>query len=632
VSWFVRAAKAAGTQRWLCRKDPQVSKEFTDSLEILGWDATPRDVIILSRAAMILSFLGMILAAAAGITVFGLNPVPFVIALLVVPILANHLVTEQPKIQAKLEVLKTLGEAPRTIAYLVVLLKQNPNLEEAVRFAAEYGEGRIARDLKDALWRAWSGKASSVKELLPDIAEKWGKYSVEFKRSVYMIRSSLSEKYEDRRHRTLEKALQGALEGTVSRTRSFVQSLFIPTLVLFSFGTVMPLMLISLMPILSYFGLGFVSGFELAALLAASVAAVYLYSNSILMNRPPAFSRPEIPDLESLPGPGEMMLFGHRVDAGFFLVAFALVVGMPGMVFVITQLPTVAPPQGLMGIISAVGPMSLVWGFGLGVAIVCWGMASPRAEIRERVVRIEGEVLDGVFQIANRMSEDRPPEEALEFASHSLTGTEIGRLFRDGGQLIKQRNVTLSDAFFSPSFGILRDVYSKSVRSLLFLFVSSTRKGVKAASELLLTMTGHLEDIKRTETELRDMLQKNVSMLRATVMVFAPLICGIVVTMHELIQTSLLTAQKELAGVGFETAFLGSFLTIRTAVVSVEWLTLIIGLYLVLLSIVLIRYVTIIENGPDDTEVRLALAKALPVSLTVFTLTLLLSRSLLSTV
>ena len=117
-------------------------------------------------------------------------------------------------------------------------------------------------------------------------------------------------------------------------------------------------------------------------------------------------------------------------------------------------------------------------------------------------------------------------------------------------------------------------------------------------------------------------------MLKATVIIFAPLICGIVVTLHQVIQNSLASAYLELASLGYQQGFMSEFLLMPSSTLSTEMLQLLVGLYLLALGIVLIRYTAIIESGPDEVEIKLQIAKNLPISLALFTIVLLVSRNL----
>ncbi|MBI1973718.1 hypothetical protein HYS54_02800 [Candidatus Micrarchaeota archaeon] len=625
---FVSLAQRLGNFKFLCKKEPRVSESFRDSLELLKWEVTPKQVIVFSRFATLVT--AVLLWALVTLSLF-LNffSVWWVLSAVALPILILHLTSEYPKMQAKLRIIQAMSDAPITLLFLIIPLKHNPSLEEAVRFAVEYGEGETAEDLRDALWRAWSGKSESVKEELIAIGEKWGKHSPEFKKSLYLIRSSVSEKSEERRLETLERALRSALEGMLTRTKGFIQSLFVPSLTLFSFGTVLPLMFISMLPIMAFFGLYASSHWEIALILAATLIAIFLYSNSIISKKPPTFSQPRVPELPGLPKRGEMQFFKKTVPGWMFATAFIVLVGFPGIIFMLTENPLIHIDDiGWAGLlVNQINTITLVWGVGGAIAIYCWASAKARKKVRDDIKQMDSEVLDAMYQLANRMSESRSPEDAMNYVSDSMPESRIGKIMRDAVNLVKRRNTTLDEALFNEQFGVLKDVHSKTVKSIFRLFASSIRKGIKTASEVLFVMVSHFGELRKAEEELQQMVGRSISMLRATVMFFAPVVCGIIVTLHGVIQKSIVQSQAQLSNFG-DTGLTGFFFG-NVSAITPEALQLIVGIYMLVLAVILTRYVSLVDNGPDEVAFKTNLSRVIPTALVVFTGVLLASRTLL---
>lgn len=627
---YLNLCEKFGKFNFLIKGEPKVSKEFLDSIEFLKWKVKPKEIIIAARFLALACFIVlMILSLLAFFLNFGV--LYFLIAALAFPLLLMHFFTEYPKSKAKLKALEALGKAPETLIYLIIPLKQNPNLEEAAKFAAEYGEGEIAKDLKDALWKSWSGKTSSIKEELPKLGLKWGKFSPEFKRSIYLIRSSLVEKSASRRMQILDKSLETALDGMITKTKNYVAALFFPTLLLFSFGTVLPLMFISMLPIISYFGFSFASPLELGLILGATLLAIFIYSNDIISKRPPSFSQSKVPELPELPKKNEMFLFKRRIPGYLFILVFSVVIGFPGLLYLATQSPQLTTLEGTVfeSFLANVNTLTLVWGVGLAFAIYCYCSAKPKKKLRDETKEMDAEILDGAYQLANRMAEGRPPEEALGFAADSIPDTKLGNLLEKAAKMIRRRNITLEQAFFDKKIGVMKKVYSRTVRSIIRLFVVSSKKGIKSSSEILFTVINYFSELKKAEKELADLLRKNISMLKATVIFFAPMVSGLVVTLYGIMQQAMVTAQEQLANIGVQGGFVQGFFFFGSVSLSTEILQLIVGFYMLVLGIILIRYISLIEKGPDEVEMKLNIAKSIPLSLVIFTVVLLLSRKML---
>ncbi len=610
----------------LPNKDIKYSSEFKESLEILKWDITPEEIISASRFLMIATFF-FFLVLTIFFVALGLPFIYPLVGMLAFPFLIAHLVTEYPKSLAKLEIIKALGNAPRTLAYLVILLKQNPNLEEAVRFAAEFGEGPIGEDLRRMTWDVWSGKKINVKSALPELAEKWGKYSVEFKRAIYSIISALSEKSDIRRGEILDRALRVVLDGIMYKTRNFVNSLYVPTMLLFSFGTVIPLMAISLLPVLSVFGIDIVNSWSVALFLSLTALTIYIYSNVVLNKRPATFSPVDLENVPGGPREDELQLGSTRVSTLVIISTILILLGFPGVIFLFWDWKLIYIPidSRLLNYLS----LSLVWAVGIAISVYAFGKSNYKKKLVKSVKRLESEIVEAMYSLAGRMMEGKPPEEAIYFVSKSFPGTEIGKIMDKAYNNIKKRNVTLEEAFFNPRFGALKDVHSKTVKSLIKLFVVSTKKGYKVSAQMVMVIASNFDELSKVESELKNMLAKSIAMLKMTVLFIAPVVSGVVVVLYDVLVKNLVMSQEKMRALGYVGNLFGIGMMTKPPSLSVGMLALLIGLYLVFIDVVLTRYIVIIENGPNKTLVLDSIYKVIPVSLIIFTLSIILTGSLM---
>ena len=93
----------------------------------------------------------------------------------------------------------------------------------------------------------------SVEEGLDDLAYKWGDKSDDFKHALMLIRSSLIESDAERRSELLEKASSDVLEGSKEKMDLYARELSQPTVYLYYFGILLPLLLAIILPIGSSF-------------------------------------------------------------------------------------------------------------------------------------------------------------------------------------------------------------------------------------------------------------------------------------------------------------------------------------------------------------------------------------------
>ena len=133
--------------------------------------------------------------------------------------------------------------------YMGMSMKLSPNLERAIAFAAEHGEGKIAESFRELLWNSQTGVYSNLEEGLDEMAYNWGKYSPEFKQALMTIRSSVLEPDETHRNILLDSALEDSLTSIGNKLSDRATSLKGPSMNMFYLGVLLPLILIIVLPI-----------------------------------------------------------------------------------------------------------------------------------------------------------------------------------------------------------------------------------------------------------------------------------------------------------------------------------------------------------------------------------------------
>jgi len=582
------------------------SSELKEALSFLKWKIEPEKIVYASRASMLISVL-VFLSLSTITVLFGANPTIFLIAAVVFPLLSNQLISEYPKGMAKQRALTALGTAPQIVAQLAASLKQNPNLEKAMEFVAEHGEGELAEDFKRTLWKVWTGKISSAAEALPIIAERWGKWSEGFNRAMYLVISSQHERNPKRRAFSLDRAVEAILDDILTKMREYSYGLHIPTLVLFSFGIIMPLILLSLFPLLSFFGIP-LSLEAITLFLIGSLFAVYLYSNSVLGKRPATFPMPEV---KSKVPRGYISLHGSVLPAVPFCVAAGLLISFPSIFYLITLTGAVALSGPFGDFIGFVNTMPLIWGIGVSTALYTYGSSWFKKKERERIASINAQIPDALYHIRSILSDSRPMEEALDFASRALGKSELGKKLRETVNVIRRRHITFEKAVMGED-GIAH--ISKTMNTAFSLIVASMKKGIKNASQTCDVVYRYMFKIKKIERSMTMMLERNLSMMRLTAILFAPIVCAIIIVLFQLILKSVTGAFERFQVMGFMPITPMSTPSIPTPV-----LQLILGLYTLGLNFVLIRYISMVRWGDDPVALNLEVAKSMTISLCLFT-------------
>lgn len=530
------------------------------------------------------------------------NPLLVVTFGLTISLFILYYLTEYPSILASKKRTGTLGQAPEVVAYLIIPLKQNPNLESAVEFAATYSEGELSREFKRILWENYTGKYKSIGQALPSLAGKYKNQLPGFQDALYCIRASQLEKSESRRLDYLDKALDSVLCGIRESFRQFIEYLRLPTMILFAAGAILPLVVIIMLPLASFLGADIGTPVNITLMLAFILLATFLFSQYTLTKRPAAFPIRDIPDEHpDLPKKGKMHFMGREIpvkEASLWCFFLPSLFSIPYLVGWNHWLAT------------TLNTLPLVIGFSAGLFVYLAGTSYHKKKIRDKIKKEEKQILQAAHQLGNRLLSGMAAEEALIKVAGMIEDEENGacRIMKDAVRNIRYMNANLEDAFFDEKIGALRNTYSAMITSLFQVFVNSMKKSIRSSSESLLTAANHIQEIHKVEENLKNKLSYTTSMMKVTALAITPGICGLTVYISKVFEKTT-EATENLSTMGMHMDKIPT---------SPEILQLLVGVYMILLLVVLIRFTTILERGDDRVQVDFEIAQKIPIALSIY--------------
>jgi len=518
----------------------------------------------------------------------------------IVPLLVYVYVGEYPKRRAAYMKVHSLGDVPEVISYIVMAMKLNPNIELALKFAAANSKRQLAKDVKKLMWGLQVREYDSIDDALAAFAGMWGEYSEHFKRAIYLIKSSTGEREEAMRTITLNRSLDVVLQGTKGLMQVFSGSLHSPTLILYSIFVMVPLALVAMLPAAAIVGLR-VNALELALLYDALFPmATLVYAHSILMKRPAAFTPADIPEIR-LSIPRWMwsllaMAGGIAVSALYFLV-----------------------PGGLLPISNSI---FLAWGVTAAISTYCLGVYTPYKKLRDNIKAMEAEFADSLFILGRRISEGKSPEDGFAYAAGMTSGSAVGKAYARAAFNIRCLRTTLSDAVLAPDYGAFSDVYSDRIKATISMLVESSGKSGEVAGNSVVKLADHLKELQAIEDDIRQMLSTMTSMLKTTCMVFAPFIGGITLALSQSVSDVVARTVVNLHDMPPDARqYFPMVPDFSAPLVSTGQFVLIIGLYVIMLVIILLRFVDGIEHGDDRYEFMYNVGVVLPIAMAIFTVT-----------
>jgi lysylphosphatidylglycerol synthetase-like protein (DUF2156 family) len=217
------------------------------------------------------------------------------------------------------------------------------------------------------------------------------------------------------------------------------------------------------------------------------------------------------------------------------------------------------------------------------------------------------------------MSEGRPPEEGFAYTARMVSRTTIGKAYARAAYNIRCMRSTLHDAVLDPGFGAFADVYSGRIRATVGMLVETSAMSGEIAGASIIRIADHLKELQEVEDEIRKMLYTMTSMLKMTCMVFAPFIAGVTLALSGAVASIASRMAVDLQGLPENAVPYFTFIPQFTApAVSTADFTLIVGVYVILLVIILLRFVDGIEHGDDVQEFMYSVGCTLPIAVAVF--------------
>lgn len=539
---------------WAPADDPALAR----AVAFLGWDVDAGTVAQAGDGA------GVVAAVAVAIPLVPLlgTPTLAVAAALLAGLCVSVAARYVPRGMATARRTRALGTAPELVSSAVLRMRLAPTTETAAAFAAETGDGRLARSLAAHVQRARGTGRSG----LSSFADEWATWFPALRRALTLVESAGSAQPEERQ-RALDGALDVTLEGTRETMAEFAASVQGPATALYAFGVLLPLALVALLPTAGTVGLevplaAVVVGYDLVLPAALLVASCWL-----LARRPVAFppapvrrSHPEVPD-----SPLTAAVAGLASGAGAWLVV-----------------TTVAAPWAALVATPAAG-------FGVGLMVAY----RPMTAVRDRVAAVEAGLPDALYLVGREVGRGRSVEAALDDAVE-LLDSATGEVFADAVRQQRQVRAGVRESFLG-DHGALATVPSERARSTAELLAVAASEG-QPAGPAVVAMADHLDDLQGVERTIRRDLERVTSTLANTAAVFGPLVGGATITLAEQMSTD------------------GPL----TAAVSPASLGLAVGAYVMALAAILTALATGLERGLDRSLVGYRVGRALSVAAVVF--------------
>jgi len=681
------------------KKANELSKNYKEALDFLGWKLDPQVVMAVPRTAAILGLiLGVIISAFlfsylsytppvtatcgdgicaqmkgedtstcpedcardivnTGLASAGMSPIMMLFILFVPIFLLLGLMTYAQRYilgAANSEKMRALTYVPEIINYMIMQMRLQPNLERAVEFASEHGEGRIAKEFQDLLFSNRIGIYETVEEGLDDLAYKWEPYSEEFKHAITMIRSSVLVPSDIERNMIYDKVVEDLLDSTREKMELYAHAMQQPSMYLFYIAVLMPLMIIIMLPVAAAFaGLPVASAPILIALYVFILPMItILYAKNVLTKRPGGYIPPEIPDNHpELPKRGTMKTPGGLklavMPTAIMIMIAIIIVGvfLDNSIKIseekLQDMKDLNPNKSIKQptILQYVIPLA----FAIPVGFYLYGISLNKRQVQEKVLKMELDFKDAMYLMASRLGEKKPLEDAMSYVKRFMPESKVATELLDN----VERNVmvlglTLRSAIFDPTYGAMRYIPSRLMASAFKIMTDSIELGPEVASVALISVSNQIRNVQKINELMRKLLDETTGMMESMARFIAPVVLGIVASLQQVIiaviapltgstgATSNVGSKMGTGAVEAGKSSLGGISTsAMQSMASPFEFQLIIAIYIIELVIILSYFAGKVKYGDNRTAILMTIGKTLPVATAIFVVALYMGANMI---
>ncbi|NPA86287.1 MAG: hypothetical protein GXO42_02745 [bacterium] len=499
----------------------------------------------------------------------------------------------------ELEKLYSYREAINFVEYLVMQLRLNPNLENALEFAVKYVKGCFGRDIRIKLKEISFNPLLTPEDLLDYVNKKWGDVIPGLKSAINLVKASIIEKDGARRQELLDAAIAEISDAIYLDIAKRIKGLKQPSMALFYMGVFLPVLLSILYPILI---------FTPAAVLASRPVAISLFWFLLpsLLALFVVFLLLQRPIIYFVRTRSKCSLPLSQLLAYFSLTLLLLFI-----IYYFVKVP-----------VAVILPL-LLFGFFASTAL---RRASDKAykEVLE-IKQIEEEFPDTLYLLATKLNQGRPIEEAIEYVIEMLPNYKIvQKFYKQVYELYLRTGATLEQLLFSPEYNLSALLGSELVYNALKTIVDAVKLGPRTSASVVSALITQLSKVKKTKELVDDLFSEIASAMKFLSVFVAPFTLGIVSGLYNVSLSVVSGISRSFSAGGLGAGVVQSMVGISFSAASLSrvpsamFMALVLGVYTLIITVFLTVYSEYVKEGPILPEILHVLSKNLILAVGVY--------------
>lgn len=540
-------------------------------------------------------------------------------------------------------IIASSSEMTLCITYMVISLSRVPNLENAIIFAYKNLRGPLKKDFEKIVTDFNLRKIYSMEEGLKRIIDKWSIEAREFSDALKLLAEYARYPYKG--EGALEEAVKLTVDGSYSKMMKYARDLKLPTTAILVLGIVLPVIGLTLIPILTIFipemlnvpMLFFVYNFFLPLILFSLILMLVegrpMTNSTVITGFNPFIVNLKGRDLNLifisilifLPISAYLAI-GINEDSNNYLLCSKwgkegfdeskkpnIDINIEECKFYLTDL-----------VYQSIKPSMLLLLFTIIVFLPIYLRNRKNVKSMEKVRKIESSMGTLLFQLAHKTRSAIPFEEAVFSLEEKMQTHEVRNMIEDLKKSLSFfgniRSALLGER------GLIKKYNSTIISSIFEIIVDVSSKGSTYLSQALFTFSRYLQNLSNLQEKIEDLISDNISTIKFMAYFLTPIVGGVSVSIGLVILAilgnlsfslqQLLPKESGLPSIGLPMINLWNASNVPPSIFHIS-----IGIYILELCIISSFFIVGLENGFDYTYLIEKLGKITLISFLMFIVT-----------
>ena len=385
-----------------------------------------------------------------------------------------------------------MNETPSVIGVMSVTLSSGGSFDTAVREIAKSGPENMSRLFGRIVLDADSRVISDIGTAIMELVSSFPKQLSPFKRAMHIVVTAFDSSEPKERDDMMKDAERIVLEGLRNIGESYSSSLTTPCMMIFGLGILLPMVMISMLPMLSVGGMFSVSSIDSRVVKLLVLVMIPSVVGSLVMS-----IRGKNPFHKAVISPGDVR----------FLIPLSIAV----------------PVYFLLKAEGLSDDLSISAAFAIAGLVTFMTICPSLLREKERS-KTEEALKDVLFELGNRMSMGENFENAVIKALGS----------RDECAQIRiglERELVLCRGDIGSAVHAVLSPISSDVASCYRDICRASVRDVRNAGRLALGIAHQLQDQNNVRKGIENKLKSTMDMMTGTSSLFAPIILGMSIVM-----------------------------------------------------------------------------------------------------